>query len=983
MLTILPPFLWAHIRHLLVDTATSRQALVQRQVKLEYHITARRPLQEADTAMVETDTGQHSAFPDPVVDAAVSESQNSDLPRTPKVQVVAPEPLPAFVFPALSPARDLSAVDSSTGPLLSHELPPWVRSNLHSRRRSVTPLPSFNFHPGQIGPSEDKISPKTPDTSSKTPPPRSGGHRRGGSEFIGGDGIPAGLGLMSASPTKGAGALPLPRSHPSPGKSDGRRGHAHRRSGAISFHDLSDISRPSAVGVSSRPESAPTSPVVTNVFASLESVEDKSLNDGGESGLTPRQSLGSWPLRRSEGGIPRARVGFSDYVEYIPRALSPLSSESSSSQATIRGIESNAGSMSSIISGSSNNGDLVKSENMSEQEAFGHGPTSPGPVPIRRGSVGGRPFGGMSSTFGWPNPVPSSNLSASSKGVGSSEDDVFHPVDESPSGSFLWSTSRDPAKETIARANGRSPFDPGLSTARGSGLNAPLSGNLVASLRPKKDRKVAKGPERTSRWTGSIMSRRSRHKQRLIVRRTLTPPPQTLSPREGSPDIDFDNDNTTVIVSPTFRYSIPLQSPHGQGSLSPITNPTTPVIDLDAPMDNAQTGLRSKDGPKTGFEGARRRMHSSGITGGFRGPGMDYHRRTESAPELTDSEFGRASLHRLRNSMASVFEEEEEDEEDVKRVVGGAEKPEHKPRETAGMGIDAVDSFKPNDVKELGWKDGDPLSNKDDGGENQEIVQIKNKTFAEQEVTGKERSVSAVVGAARQVKRDSGAVVMDQRSQSWPSAKPSEAIAESAAEIVRRDSTTVSIGLGLSNQYQDRITAETSSLTISSSASPELATSTFDQPSVQTPSVFTSNTSITDERMLPSWSMGEPSPDMRISTDDLPSLASDNASAVYSYASPASRPYSNDGGAPGFTVRSGSMTSYATSASGLANSRPTTAKRSSLVSLSKLVGGSRVEKSKLSIEEKPQSESPDKTGKEKKTKRFGRLMSFLKTKQGR
>ena len=32
--------------------------------------------------------------------------------------------------------------------------------------------------------------------------------------------------------------------------------------------------------------------------------------------------------------------------------------------------------------------------------------------------------------------------------------------------------------------------------------------------------------------------------------------------------------------------------------------------------------------------GTRRRMHTSGVTGGFAGLGMHYHRRAESAPEL-------------------------------------------------------------------------------------------------------------------------------------------------------------------------------------------------------------------------------------------------------------------------------------------------------------------------------------------------------------
>jgi hypothetical protein len=53
-----------------------------------------------------------------------------------------------------------------------------------------------------------------------------------------------------------------------------------------------------------------------------------------------------------------------------------------------------------------------------------------------------------------------------------------------------------------------------------------------------------------------------------------------------------------------------------------------------------------------------------------------------------------------------------------------------------------------------------------------------------------------------------------------------------------------------------------------------------------------------------------------------------------------------------------------------------------LVSLSRLVGSSSGEKSKLSIEEKPQPDAADGVGKDKKGKRLSRLMQFWKPKEG-
>ncbi|KAL8845083.1 MAG: hypothetical protein Q9176_000755 [Flavoplaca citrina] len=53
------------------------------------------------------------------------------------------------------------------------------------------------------------LLPKRLPTESRMIPPHQGGHRRNGSEFIGGDGKSGLTGLMSTSPTKGGGAIHL------------------------------------------------------------------------------------------------------------------------------------------------------------------------------------------------------------------------------------------------------------------------------------------------------------------------------------------------------------------------------------------------------------------------------------------------------------------------------------------------------------------------------------------------------------------------------------------------------------------------------------------------------------------------------------------------------------------------------------------------------------------------------------------------------
>lgn len=444
--------------------------------------------------------------------------------------------------------------------------------------------------------------------------------------------------------------------------------------------------------------------------------------------------------------------------------------------------------------------------------------------------------------------------------------------------------------------------------------------------------------------------------------------------------IDFDSDNTCVIVSPNFRYTAP--PPTGSpGEAFPTRAPSpdhvgsvTPVIDLDAapgPFNAPPDGPQSKDSAHDGFYGAKRRMHSFGGTGGFRGPGMDYHRRSESAPELAS----RSSLHRLRNSsiMADVFEEDEEDVEETKHSKKAVDiAKELEPEEESGMGIHVVDSHSVDGVKVMDWKVETPRVGRKSSDDNRVLGKAKVDTCAAGQSADEEQRAQTVEEDSRASKRDAGETRTDQTA------------GDAASEDLRQEQ--VNIVLPPFDQEQ-HMAMETPTLTMSSSASPDFATSPFEQPSVQTPSVFTSRSSMTEERGMPPALMGQAGFEFRKSVDDVPSLASDHstmASAVHSYANPPSRPYSNDGGVANVTVRSGSITSHATGLSGQPPSRPTTAKRASLVSLSKLVGSSRGEKSKLSIEQKAQAESPEKaTVKEKRANRFSRLMSFWKSKQTR
>ena len=148
-----------------------------------------------------------------------------------------PLPNPPFVFPARDP-------DS---PNTQSETP---------ERRERAALPAFSFNPGSEQQSSHLSAPSLSN-------PRAGGHRRRPSEFVGTDHLVTpeivGPGHKRASSMADQ---HLPPPGPGVGRGPGRRGHAHRRSAAISNVDLNAITK--ALGPNSGMASAPTTPADPN-----------------------------------------------------------------------------------------------------------------------------------------------------------------------------------------------------------------------------------------------------------------------------------------------------------------------------------------------------------------------------------------------------------------------------------------------------------------------------------------------------------------------------------------------------------------------------------------------------------------------------------------------------------------------------------------------------------------------------------------------
>jgi hypothetical protein len=136
--------------------------------------------------------------------------------------------------------------------------------------------------------------------------------------------------------------------------------------------------------------------------------------------------------------------------------------------------------------------------------------------------------------------------------------------------------------------------------------------------------------------------------------------------------------------------------------------------------------------------------------------------------------------------------------------------------------------------------------------------------------------------------------------------------------------------------------------------------------SVDVQRISTAPSSVNDENNFHSLLMGEPGPEVRISMDyDIPSLTSSNSTMTRDSAFTGPNPR-----LPKPSSRDVRPVSVGSSAFGR--------RRSSLVSLSRLISSSHGERSKLSMEVTLDNEADKKKSKSGKSRRLGRLMNFWK-----
>ncbi|KAI1143570.1 hypothetical protein F5Y05DRAFT_401927 [Hypoxylon sp. FL0543] len=839
-------------------------------------------------------------------------------------------------------------------------------------------LPNFSFNPGAtLGPDESLLSPPL-----SPPSPMSlnrNGHRRGGSEFVGGK-LKAGqsITVMSTSPTRSESGLASPKL--SPADAHPRRGHAHRRSGAISSHDLTMILKPNPSSL--RGSSAPTSPADFGEnrrnFPEPKSESPKPEPIPQQENEEVVQETPSQPTSQSNPSpnlTARTRVGFSDTLEFIPRPLSLVSTDTSSTM-TVRPGHRISGSISSIMSAT--NGTSIDRD----QSGLIGSPvsrTKNDSRPSTAGAVLERSPSLLVLNGDSPSPRRRNSIPLL---IGLPKGDSESPANSSPSKTpRRWSffgleslaTGGSPMKSRSASSSSSETVEKHSGPAASSGkpANEPTLVNGMLRSDSKKASGRKKKQKKVKSWAGSILTRKSKsrsHKLKSLRRRSQTPPTREVE------DLDDSVFNMPEMpTAPVVMVTEPTQSDADIMAAKPIRSheedASYPMIDLDAALGPFNTPtIRDPQWEEAQRAGAppKRQLHSAAGLRGFSGPGMHYHRRAESAPEMPPFEAARFGIHRFgsTSTMADVFEEDEEEEEDPSAKT-------------------------PSDESASEARDG--FTDESESSSNSEDDAASTPTQEREPSMVSPKDIQQTLASAK--RKDSGSSLDMQRpgsrlrTENLPSGLREEIIAEEPSYVTfRRDSTPGTPGAPWASDSEapsprQIIHSDVDPLEVNPAMLPAPSvmpstpysmsySSSFPSPrspmSYDAHRISTAPSSVTDENNYHSLLMGEPGPELVRISVEVPSLTSSNStttrdSAFIPGVQPRNMPF-----------RDQRPASFTYTAFGR--------RRSSLVSLSRLIstahGG---ERSKLSMEVPCETET-EKKPKMSKSKRLSRMMQFWKPK---
>ncbi|KAJ9661181.1 hypothetical protein H2198_002125 [Neophaeococcomyces mojaviensis] len=541
-----------------------------------------------------------------------------------------PVPLPEFKF---NPGADipLERAPSLTHPVLKEMA---LNQQRVSRSARPAPLPVFTFNPdatpGQMSTSPTKSDVEVDGT-------KTGGHRRGGSEFVGG-----GLDkpkLVVASPSKHEAKPSGPPIAASAG-----RGHSHRRSQAISISDIdtSELIKQHALAKARAP-STPSTPI-ENQFSFPRASPGQRFTIPSASRSPPAS-----PRRRgSASGVRPRTVDFSERVDVIPRPLSMISSETERSNSTIRG-HSVTNSISSIVSP------------LPVSPVESSAPTSP---PLSTSTNTRRPNTAdatlLLSNVNQKNnesllTIPKRPLSACGSPMVSSSGSP--PTKKKH---FWYSPGNDLSPTPTPKQEQANPFEE-------KDFMTPVADPDRVRPKTAPERPSSHKRRKYHTWTAGIFSKKSKHRASKGKSRRSPTPPTLLRRDSDKVNEIFDADDTVVL-----RQDSPVGTRKQPQAVTTLPTPTatsfhaeltSPVIDLDTALD-PYDGLRHSEDHARSTTSKIAKLHSSERRGVVDAFGIS-HRRTESAPTM--SPVNRSALFGMQRhgSNASlsedVFDEEEED----------------------------------------------------------------------------------------------------------------------------------------------------------------------------------------------------------------------------------------------------------------------------------------------------------------------------------
>lgn len=907
-----------------------------------------------------------------------------------------PPPNPPFVFPS----RPMSASTPRAAgrrPRSAIEVPGQpldINASKESRPLGSPALPSFSFNPGasltpRAGNDDFLSPPRSPQSPHLSPSRSAHGHKRGGSEFVGGEyrSGSARMELLTSSPTEpdSTASPTMPHSEPPQRRGPAHR-HAHRRSAAMSSHDLNAVlglNLPKNPSEMARGSSAPSSPAGAELnkhfsFPLLRPDEQKPQPEIAQEQIqdmvpaeTPAQSpppVERLPTERKS--FTKARVGFSDTLEFIPRPLSLVSSDASS-VATVRPGHSVSGSISSIISISNS---IIFEESAASLEAAsvqsGSRPSTAGAVLDRTQSqVDGtmdtiaKRRGSMSLLADIELPSPAATSSANPSPTRYPKKWSFFGLDHFPG-------SSSPSKSRPASLNSCEVVkESGVETTP---VEMPVTDTQIAQLPSpveKSFKKSGKKQKKVKKWAGSILTKapkRSTGKGKKAIRRGPTPPPR----RDEDDDEDNASDSADTKSEPTMPTLMieELDDRDQEGMEAwkpprPATEDDTsfPMIDLDAALGPFNTPLpRNAEWEAAQKAGGlvKRQLHSAAGMSRFSGPGMHYtnHQRAQSSPEMPPFEFRRGiSRFGSSSTMADVFEEEEEEDEDSDNgKASGSSTPQAESTGVKDSEASSVSGYFSARASAEKMSDND-------------VTPVAKRKAIDTEDVKLQRSSSMKSRTSFSSLQDQ-VIVEEDLSGTSPSFRTVEfgRPAQQQRLIAAPDSP-------MSSPVSPRVPLESSSShTTASSLAPISPYSTTASSSFPSPRsllydgniISTAPSSVTDDSFQ-SLLMGEPGPEVRKSLD-VPSLASSHSTQprenlFAQHAANMTRPP-----APGERPASFSVMGFGN-------------RRGSLASLSRLISSSHGERSKLSLEVTCNSDS-EKKSKGSKTKRRLSRMQFWKAK---